>query len=493
MQIQSQYLTADTGSEQIYNALDCCLTHEIFTTLLAQAPAAEPAYSFEKAMQGPVMEMMLRGFRVDPGARELGIARTKDELARLSYVIDTLGQALWDKTLNPMSSTQLKEIFYGRLGIQEIKVFDKGELKFPMNRDVIEQIEDYFPARLIAASTLEYRDRLKTLNVLETEVDPDWRMRTSYNIGGTKAARFSSSKSPEGTGTNLQNITEALRHILIPDPGFKLVGIDAEQSDSRMVGYMCGLLFDDWTYLDACESGDLHTFVARMTWPDLKWTGDLKKDRKLAETPFYRHFTYRDCCKRLGHGTNFLGKAPTLSKMIHIPLMLVTPFQEKYFDAFPALPKWHAWTAAELQRKKQLVSIHGRRRDFFDRPDADETLRKALAFLAAAATADNLNLGMYKVWHQMPEVQLLAQVHDAIYFQFPLDLDEQEVIPKAQRLLEHHMTAPNGRDFFVPTDAKCGMNWGNAVTEEEAAKARANGDIHKRANPNGLTKFKRAA
>jgi DNA polymerase I-like protein with 3'-5' exonuclease and polymerase domains len=482
--IGSHNLEGDSGSEQIYNALDCCLTYEVFQKLSEQALAAEPAYSFERAMQGPVLEMMLRGFRVDPGARELGIAETKRNLDRLTHIINTLSNAVMDKDLNPNSSIQLKELFYGRIGIPEIKSYVKGELKFQMNRDTIEQIEDYFPARLIAASVLDFRDQLKTLNVLETEVDRDWRMRTSYNIGGTKSARFSSSKSPEGTGTNLQNITESLRHILIADPGHILVGIDAEQSDSRMVGFMCGVLFDDWRYLDACESSDLHTAVARLTWPNLGWTGDIKKDRKIAERPFYRHYTYRDCCKRLGHGTNFLGKATTLSKMIHIPLALVEPFQELYFEAFPAIQKWHAWTAGELQTKKRLTSIHGRVRDFFDRTDADETLRKGLAFLAAAPTADNLNLGMYRVWKQMPEVQLLAQVHDAIYFQFPEDLDPQEIIPRAQALLETPLRAPNGRIFYVPTDAKIGYNWGNYVPGDEEK-----GIPEK--NPKGLRKFKR--
>jgi DNA polymerase-1 len=473
MLVGSHTLDVNSGSEQIYNALDCCLTHEIFEKLQPQRQEAEPAYSFELALQAPVLEMMLRGFRVDPAARELGIAETKRQLARMDFVIDQLAHAVWDKPLNPNSGPQLKELFYGRLGIPEIKAYVKGELKFPMDRAIIEQVEDYFQARPIAACVLEHRDLSKQLSVLETEVDLDWRMRTSYNIGGTKSARFSSSKSPTGSGTNLQNISEALRHILVADPGYTLVGIDASQSDSRMVGYICGLLFDDWTYLDACESGDLHTAVARLTWPDLGWTGDLKKDKKIAEQPFYRHFTYRDCCKKLGHGTNFLGKAPTLSKLIHIPINLVEPFQEKYFDAFPALQKWHAWTATELQTKKQLVSIHGRRRDFFDRTYADETLRKALAFLAAAPTADNLNLGMWRVWRHMPEVQLLAQVHDAIYFQFPNDLKAEDVVPRAEKHLHVELIAPNKRKFAVPTEAKTGFNWGNASEK----------------NPNGLKKF----
>ncbi|CAN5950504.1 unnamed protein product [Sphagnum jensenii] len=349
-----------------------------------------------------------------------------------------------------------------------------------MNRATLEKVEDYFQARPIVTAILSHRDRTKTLSVLETEVDPDWRMRTSYNIGGTKSARLSSSKSPTGTGTNLQNITEDLRHILTADPGHILCGIDASQSDSRFVGFMCGVLFNDWTYLDACESGDLHTAVARLVWPEYKWTGDLKKDRLLAETSLYRHYSHRDACKRIGHGANFLGKAPALAKGSHVPQTLVKAFLSRYFGAFPAIQRWQQWTAAELQTKHQLTSVHGRKRDFFDRTNADETLRKGLAFLAAAGTADNLDLGMYRIWRQMPEVQLLAQIHDAVYFQFSEKLDPNIVVKKAQTLLQTELKAPNGRTFIVPTDAKIGYNFGNFVPKNENSPEK---------NPLGLRKF----
>lgn len=475
MLVAAHTLDVNSGSEQVYNALDCCMTHEIFTTLSKQIPNAVPAYSFELALQAPVLEMMLRGFRVDPAARELGIESTKQQMTRLDYILQTLATAVWDKGVNPNSGHQLKDLFYNHLGINPIKVWQKGELKFPMDRKVIEQIEDYFQARPIAATILAIRDLEKQLQILETEVDPDWRMRTSYNIGGTKAARFSSSKSPTGSGGNLQNVTESLRHIFVADQGHVLCGIDAEQSDSRMVGFMCGVLFDDWSYLDACESGDLHTTVARLVWPnELPWNGDLKKDRKIAEQIFYRHFSYRDACKRIGHGANFLGKAPTLSKETHTPINLIKMFLERYFDRFSCIQKWQAWTASQLQTHQQLTSIHGRKRDFFDRTDADETLRKALAFLAAAATADNLNLGLWKIWRHMPEVQLLAQVHDAVYFQFPTELRPEDTVAKAQELLTLPLTAPNQRRFIVPTEAKLGQNWGN---------------YNEKTNPKGLQKF----
>lgn len=482
MLVATHELDVDSGSEQVYNALDTCLTHEIFTTLSRQIPDAQPAYNFELALQAPVLEMMLRGFRVDPSARELGVAEAKRELALLESNINALADAVWDRGLNPNSGQQLKALFYDHLGIPPIKAFVKGELKFPMDRKIIEQVSDYFQARPIATCVMAWRDLAKQIEVLETEVDNDWRMRTSYNIGGTKSARFSSSKSPTGSGGNLQNVTESLRHIFIADPNHVLCGIDAEQSDSRMVGYMCGVLFDDWTYLDACESGDLHTSVARLVWTDLPWTGDLRKDRKIAEGNFYRHFSYRDACKRIGHGANFLGKAPTLSKETHTPINLIHHFLERYFDRFNCIQKWQQWTATELQAHKQLTSIHGRKRDFFDRTTSDETLRQALAFLAAAPTADNLNLGLWKIWKHMPEVQLLAQVHDAVYFQFPETLDRNEVVGKAQELLTLPLTAPNGRRFIVPTEAKLGYNWGNYQYPDEKT-----GTPEK--NPKGLRKF----
>ena len=774
MLVAAHKLDVDTGSEQVYNTLDACLTHEILPILLEQKEQAEPAYSFELALQAPVLEMMLRGFKVDPRAREDGIRSTKVDMLRLEYIINTLSQAIMERSLNPASGQQLRTLFYDHLGVPQIKAYTKGELKFPMDRKAIEQIEDYFQARPIATAVLAWRDLARQLQLLETEVDPDWRMRTSYNIGGTKEGRLSSSKSPTGSGGNLQNVADSLRHIFIPDEGHVLCGIDAEQSDSRMIGYMCGLLFNDWTYLDACEcltqghevltksgwvdistmpsteiaiwnngiisfesatkwnegnsanliaienrsvsllgtanhtmpilgsrsgkiekrtlsqiqgkpnftapntgvynggeiyvknaaiiaafqadgtrdsqgkvhwtfmkdrkiwaieamlleagyeysvyrlatgatrfylkanqgqenwpkscgkeiltwdaislkdfcnshltwdahtennttiidakdrehlewlaiaytmcgkmtainrskdiywrltvksnkthqyrsatiknvnvehrvfcptvssgfflvrregkifisgnSGDLHTTVTRMVWKDLPWTGDLKKDRKIANGPFYRHMSYRDTSKRLGHGVNFLGKPYTMSKETHIPVNDVKDFTEKYFTGFSYINKWQSWTAAELQSKQQLTSIHGRKRDFFDRSNDNETLKKALAFLAAAATADNLDLGMWRIWKYMPEVQLLAQVHDAVYFQFREELDRSKIVSKAQKLLETPLIAPNGRRFIVPTDAKLGYNWGTFLPGDLVKK------IPER-NPKGLRKF----
>ena len=433
------------------------LIHEI-----CRANNAETIYHFELALQAPVMEMMMRGFRVDPFARELGLQTCTGQLERLNYLLQRYSNALTGSDVNPRSGPQLRHLFYDCLGIKPIIRMDKGEPTMPMNRQILELIENHFEARPIVRTILDIRDITKQMEVLQTEVDNDWRMRTSYNIGGTNEARFSASKSATGSGRNLQNITEELRHIFVPDPGWKLYGFDLEQSDSRAVGWMCGILFNDWSYLDACESGDLHSAVARMVWgEELPWTGDQKKDRAIADREFYYGESYRQWSKKLGHGTNFFGKARTMSAETHIPILLVEQFMEKYFGAFPCLLQWQHWTAAQLQTHRRLTNIFGRTRDFFDRPESDETLKQGLAFLAASVTADYLNLGLWRVWKHMPDVQLLLQLHDALYFQAKEAGKEYEadVVKRCQQL----MTIPfrhNSRQFIIPTEGKCGWNWG---------------------------------
>jgi DNA polymerase I-like protein with 3'-5' exonuclease and polymerase domains len=778
--IAAHTLAPDNSDVQIYNAYDCAITYEVWQNLRPQASQAGPLYAFEIALQAPVLEMMTRGFKVDPTAREKGIYLLRQRLAHLSNYIDTLAEAVWDykppvpkdlhypkpKLLNPDSTTQLIKFFYNTLGIPPILKWHKGESKTPMDRDTLEKLEVYFLARPIVNAILEYRDAAGQLEVLESEVDDDWRMRTTYQIAGTDTTRFSSSKSILGTGRNLQNIEEALRHIFISDEGFKLYGIDLEQAESREVGLMCGLLFDDWTYLDLCESSDLHTAVCQIVWPEFPWTGNQLRDRQIADQNFYREHSYRDATKVLGHGcltedhevltplgwvpisekpstimqfdgkeskfvevsnwtdfdytgtlhiwegqsisarmttdhriyytvdapdnlhvrkvgevpnsaripsgwgyvggdnsitpaitrmiaayqcdgyiehgsnqvrfhfhkprkferlvklcenanldcrisgdkvivncaaahnwhkaagpyllnwskealeayldelphwdghfgktstslaskdrdhldwirtcnrilgkggniqkeqmsgfgtvmyklqinnrlfasmvsmqctkeqansvrvlcptvsssafyirrkekisitgnSNYLGQPRTMAVHTKIPLNLCTAFQANYFEGVPAIPRWQQWVASELQTHHRLTNVFGVTRDFFSHPNDDETLRAAVAHGPQSATAQRLNLGMWRLWRHFPEAQLLAQLHDAVYFQVSESIPESVVAKKALKLVEVHQHF-RGRNFVVPGAISVGRNWGKYKTGT---------------NPNGLKKI----
>ena len=106
----------------------------------------------------------------------------------------------------------------------------------------------------------------------------------------------------DGAGENASPDDLHLRRMFIADDDRVLVSMDRKQSEAREVGYLLGLLFDDWKYLDLLETTDIHTYVAREVWQDLPWTGDIKRDRAIAERPYYRNNSYRDMAKKLAHG-----------------------------------------------------------------------------------------------------------------------------------------------------------------------------------------------
>jgi DNA polymerase-1 len=341
-----------------------------------------------------------------------------------------------------------------------------------LNRDALEKIESYHITLTLPMIYLikKIRELQKRIDVLKTEIDHDGRMRTSYNIAGTTTGRFSSSLSEFGTGGNLQNIEGYLRSIFIADPGMKLANFDAEQGESRVVGAIEWNLFGDSTYLDACESGDLHTTVARICWPELGWTGNLDVDQAIAERPYYRHYSRRFMCKKLGHGANYGGRAQTLSAETKTELSVVEEFCRNYHSAFPAHRLWHHWVENQLAKSGKLTSLTGRLRHFFGRRDDHKVIREAIAYDAQGSLVDIVNQGMLNVWRSQC-CQLLLQGHDSIIVQYPQE-EEDEIIPKILSLLRIPIQL-NQRTLMIPYGCKTGWNWGE----------------HGDSNPDGLKKY----
>jgi len=470
--------------DAVYNGTDAAVTSEVYGELRKFLNEDPAVYNFARAIQAPALEMMLRGWLVDESARQRGLADLSARMEHLQNILNRYSQAIWDRDLNPRSRQQLLTLFHKHMGLPEIWTSKKGVKKLSMDREALEKLQQYFYAMPLIAVILEIRDLAKQHEVLSTEVDPDGRMRTSYNIAGTETGRWSSSASAFATGSNLQNINPRLRHIFVADHGWKLCGIDLEQAESREVGLLLGVLFGDWTYLDACEGGDLHTFTARLIWPDLPWTGDIKRDRKIAEQIFYRDFTYRDMSKRGGHGTTYYGTPFTMARHLKVPIKLMESFRDKFLGrAFPGIPRWHRWTAEQLQTTQQLTTMFGRTRHFFGRPNDDTTLREAIAFCPQSATADRTNLGLWRLWNRLrSRIRLLHQNHDAVYFLYREE-EESDIIPQALSCMEI-VTTHNGRAFTVPGEAQVGWNWGKHHDESKPLGSK------NKFNPNGLKKWR---
>jgi DNA polymerase I len=440
----------------LYNGLDCCVTHEVFGVIQPQLDnLTQPVYEFEKSLQGPVLDMKLRGVLINSARRESAINELEASVSQIKANFGRLlTEGLGHPPINFASPIQVRDLLYGYLRLPP----KTKQGKPTVDREALESLQTYFIAQPLISHILALRDLTKTLGVLKSEIDTDGRFRTSYNIAGTSTGRFSSNISDLGTGSNSQNLDPRLRSIFISDPGMKLAYIDLEQAESRAVGAIEWNLFNDSTYLDACEGSDLHTTVAKLVWPLLDWKYDPRHNRSVANLPFHRQHSYRQAAKVLGHGSNYQGTPATMAKHTKIPLDLIKAFQPRYFGAFPAHPQWHAHVANELASDGYLVSLTGRRRHFFGRLTDPATIREAIAFNPQGSVADILNTGMLKVW-RLNICQLLFQIHDAILVQYP-ERAEDEILPRILKEIVTPVELNGGRILTIPAEVKVGWNWG---------------------------------
>lgn len=484
----------------IYNGLDCCVTLEIQQRLradLAKEPEnVQATYRTALEKLAPVNYMGITGLRVDAAAKARLINQYKSELRQYESRFDQMMDAVFGYTINWRSHIQLKWLFYDCFQLKAVRKRNaKGQMMPTVNADALERFTIYLYPQVFARYLLAMRDLGKKISFLETEIDPDGFMRTMLNIAGTDTGRFSSKFSAFGSGSNLQNVEDRLREVFISDPGYIYVNVDLEQADARNVGARIYSIFYEshgaeaaGRYLDACESGDLHTQVCRMVWSDLAWTGNLKADKEIAEQPFYNSSSYRDMAKKLGHGTNYFGLPHTMAMHTKVETYIIEAFQRAYFTAFPLIGNikkdltqddWHGWVYRELQRTSTLTNLFGRRRIFFDRPTEMTTLRAAIAYDPQSNTGEELDRGWLRLWREMPEVKLKMPVHDSILFQIPREMLE-EAMPRILELMRVEIELPGGRKFSVPLDAAVGWNW---------AKSKFNKKSGLWENPFGLRKW----
>jgi len=454
----------------VYNGLDCCVTKEVWEKI-PRPDYAKNTYHYLKSLQGPLLDMMLRGLRVDRSKRDLALAEVNKLIDRCYEIGNLLAPVLLERAkYNPNSDDQVMEVLYDRMGLPEQLTKDKKTeaKKRTVDRAALEKLSAYLHARPICNLTLTIRDLIKERSVLNAKIDDDNYMRCSYNGAGTETLRLSSSKNAFHGGTNFQNITDEKRDMFVSEPGFKFGYTDLEQAESRVVGALAYGATGQHRYLDACESGDLHTTVARMVWPRLPWTGELKKDKAIAERPFYRHFSYRDMAKRGGHGTNYYGTAWTMAKNLKVEQKLMEEFQERYFNEFPEIRLWHVHVATRLQLDGFLDTPWGTRRHFLGRRWDDATLREAIAHGPQSTIGILENLIMRKLWFaqyhderfQELQFRLRAQIHDAVIFSFKQE-KQAILIPLVKELSKIPIQVKD-RSVIIPIDFKFGWNWRTA-------------------------------
>lgn len=498
-----------------YNALDCTGTLEIFNTLHGKLDEQTArTYAFERAAQGPAVTMALRGVKVNVAKRNEAVNVAKRELRKAERAIGKLEVVteVWDGTekdtgkcpqstrkdgkhswprgvsdedpakkctscgaprfkraaFNANSPQQVKHLLHDLMGAPKLKN-KTGEVS--TDKETLMRMKKQKPdlAPLIDP-ILVVKDMKKQIGFLGAKLSDDNRYHSNFNIGTAWTGRQSSSSDNFGRGGNLQNIAEKHRHIFEADPGYEIVYADLKQAESNVVAHLAG----DEAYIEAHASGDVHTFVTRLVWPDLPWTGDLKEDKTIAkQNPDWDQapgHNFRFQAKRIQHGGNY-GLSPYgISRIAKIPLRAAREAYHNYHSEFPYISGWQASVKKLVVGELPLINPLGRKVRLFGRPDDEHTYKQGLSFLPQSLVADIINIAMWRVWKELDPhaVELLAQVHDALLFQ----------LGKGDRALLKHvvldlMAVPvditdyrgKTRTLTIETEAAVGRNWGHKNKE----------------------------
>jgi DNA polymerase I-like protein with 3'-5' exonuclease and polymerase domains len=397
------------GGIVVHNCKDAVITYECDEEIqgaVDKLGLREPS-DFQQAMFWPVLQAMHRGVRVDVKQRSAFALELSDELAkREQYFIDLLGHPL-----NPKSPKQMKELFYDDLKQKPILSRKTGQIT--LDDEALQKIASREPLlRPLIGAISEYRSLGVFLSTfVNAQLDRDSRLRCSFNIAGTETYRLSSSQNAFGSGLNLQNIPKGgeaaglalpnVRKLFIPDPGFTFFDGDLDRADLQVVVWEA----DDAELKQMLRAGvDLHIENAKA----LGLSDPTKAGREMA--------------KRWVHGTNYGGGARTMAINCGLTVQRAEQMRARWFAVHPGIAEWHRRTEASLASRRYVENRFGYRRYYFDRLDG--ILPEALAWQPQSTVAIVVNRIWRAIYEQLPEVQVLLQVHDSLAGQYPSHLGE---------------------------------------------------------------------
>ena len=428
---------AEAAFDSYTTAVDC-----LYRTLLPRLEEKQLLELFTAAelpLCRVLAEMELAGCRVDARAlADFGSALTERIREREQAIYAMAGE-----TFNINSPKQLGEILFGKLGLPHGK---KTKTGWSTNADVLEKLRYEAP---IVDAVLEYRQYAKLKSTyadgLLKAIDPDGRIRTSFQMTVTATGRLSS------TEPNLQNIPtrtdlgSEIRRMFVPEEGCVLVDADYSQIELRLLAHISG----DEAMREAFRSGgDIHTATAAQVFHVAP--ADV--------TPEMRR-----SAKAVNFGIVYGISAFSLSQDIGVSVAEAKAYMEAYFATFPGVRKYMDAVVERAKETGFVETVFHRRRDLPELTSSNHNLRSfgervALNMPIQGTAADIMKLAMVaahkRLKAELPEARLVLQVHDELIVECPETQAEA-----AARLLEEEMEHVVKLSVPLTAEAHWGKNW----------------------------------
>jgi hypothetical protein len=390
-----------------------------------------------------------------------------------------------DKSLN-IRGAMLKDYLYETLGLPT-QYSDTGAVTTDYGALINLRKKSKHPALPLIIELTELRTRQQMLRM---ETDPDGRIRSGLNEVGSETGRVTSSKSPTGSGMNLQTLPDinelkptshllhfGMRDLCISDDDYLLAKCDLKGADGWTIGANLASLGDS-TMLDDLRFGlkpahfpcyarrHGHNSVLGLSRYDL---GGLFKEIKKSD---WDYFAAKQCTWGFCY---LMGLRKAADHVFEVSEGTVQPtesdmatFKEAIFRRYN-VPLWHKAMERKLFNQPyppKLLSPSGHLREFFGRKS--DIVGQALAHEPQSVTTYAVNLAVYRCWTDPDnryiqsgrcrlKVEPLHQVHDEAVFQFHRQ-DTEWATAKIKSWFNNEITVA-GIPLVIPFEGAYGTNW----------------------------------
>lgn len=417
----------------LYPELDKCL-HELNMDKLY--------YDVELPLCAVLADMEQAGFLVDRAALyQFGESMNGD--------IESLQNQIWDIAggeFNINSPKQLGEVLFNKL---ELPYGKKTKTGWSTNADILEKLRGKFP---IADLVLDYRTLTKLKSTyadgLLKVIDPDGRIRTSFQMTVTATGRLSS------TEPNLQNIPvrkkqgAQIRRMFVAPAGMTLVDADYSQIELRLLAHISG----DKTMQDAFLSGeDFHAVTASHVF-----------GVPLSEvTP-----AMRSSAKAVNFGIVYGISAFSLAQDIGVSQWEAKAYMDAYMEKYHGVRDYMKAIVERAKDDGYVSTLFGRRRYLPELKSSNFNMRSfgervALNMPIQGTAADVIKIAMVNVYRRLKteklKSRLILQVHDELIVECPEE--ERETV---ERLLKDEMERAVTLSVPLTADVSSGKSWAEA-------------------------------
>jgi DNA polymerase-1 len=354
----------------------------------------------EMPLQSILARMERRGVKVDvPYLEALG-REMHGELEEMRREI----VALAGTEFNVNSPKQLGEVLFEHMRIPGGKRTKAGQ--YVTDAEILQKLA---VDHAICARIMDYREVAKLLGTyveaLPRLVDRSGHVHTSWN--GTVAAtgRLSSSDP------NLQNIPirsalgRRIRRAFVPSrPGHLLLSADYSQIELRVMAHLSA---DPRLVAVFREGGDVHAATAAQVFGVA--VGEVTADMRRKS-------------KEVNFGILYGMGPDALAQRIGVSRKEAKEFIDRYLENFTGVRDMMRETVRSAEETGYVKTMLGRRRWLADIRSRNRMLKAAAERMATNApiqgsAADLIKLAMVRLARELPEADMLLQVHDELVFE----------------------------------------------------------------------------